>query len=98
MPRVTKARHSGRGEKANFRSLEHFQAKWTPVRVKKLRSNKDLETFSDSMGSENALGEASPAHWTNMFRALHGGRLLWGGTACSAGRKDFYPIRRCAML
>jgi hypothetical protein len=59
MPRVAKARHSGRGEKANFRSLEHFQAKWTPVRVKKMRSNKDLEIFSDSMGSENALAETA---------------------------------------
>jgi hypothetical protein len=42
---------------AEPRVLEHFQAKWTPVRVKKMRYNKDLETFSDSMGSENALGD-----------------------------------------
>jgi hypothetical protein len=35
--------------------IELFQAKGTPVRVKKMRYNKDLETFSESMGSENAL-------------------------------------------
>jgi hypothetical protein len=34
--------------------LEHFRAKWTPVRVKKMRQNKDPEPFSDSTGSENA--------------------------------------------
>jgi len=27
------------------RLLEHFQAKWMPVRVKKIRHNKDLERF-----------------------------------------------------
>jgi hypothetical protein len=36
---------------------EHFQAKWAPVRVKKMRYNKNLETVSDAMGSENALAE-----------------------------------------
>jgi glycogen(starch) synthase len=37
-------------------SLEHFPAKWTPVRVKKMRQNKGLESFSDSIRSEKALG------------------------------------------
>jgi hypothetical protein len=41
--------------------LEHFPAKWTPVRVKKMRQNKGLEIFSDSIRSEKALaGIASP--------------------------------------
>jgi hypothetical protein len=31
--------------------LEHFQAKWTPVRMKKLRQNKDLEPRFDSIKS-----------------------------------------------
>ncbi len=35
--------------------LEHFQAKWTPVRVKKMRQYKDLEPRSDSIGTEMAL-------------------------------------------
>jgi hypothetical protein len=26
-------------------ALEHFQAKWMPVRAKKMRQNKDLERF-----------------------------------------------------
>jgi hypothetical protein len=35
--------------------LEHFQAKWIPVRVKKMLQNKDLERFTDPVRSENAL-------------------------------------------
>ncbi len=36
--------------------LEHFPAKWTPVRRQKMRQNKGLEHFADPLGSENALG------------------------------------------
>ena len=35
--------------------LEHFRAKWTPVRVKKMRPNKNLERFRDSVKFGNAL-------------------------------------------
>jgi hypothetical protein len=35
--------------------FEHFQAKWIPVRVKKMLQNKDLERCADPVGSENAL-------------------------------------------
>jgi hypothetical protein len=35
--------------------LEHFRAKWTPVRVKKMRQNKNIEPRSDSIGTEKAL-------------------------------------------
>ncbi|WP_210421911.1 hypothetical protein [Bradyrhizobium nitroreducens] len=35
--------------------LERFRAKWTPVRVKKTRQNKNLELGSDSIRTENAL-------------------------------------------
>jgi hypothetical protein len=35
--------------------IEHFQAKWTPVRVKKMRENKKLEPFHVSMKHEKAL-------------------------------------------
>ena len=35
--------------------LEHFRAKWIPVRVKKMRPNKDLERFRDSVKFGNAL-------------------------------------------
>jgi hypothetical protein len=31
---------------ASILSKEHFQAKWMPVRVKKMRENKNLELFS----------------------------------------------------
>jgi hypothetical protein len=42
---------------------EHFQAKWSPVRVKKMRQNKTSELFSGSVETENALGRlrAKPA-------------------------------------
>jgi hypothetical protein len=36
-------------------TLENFQEKWTPVRVNKLRQNKNLERRSDSIRSKNAL-------------------------------------------
>jgi len=35
--------------------LEHFRAKWLPVRVKKMRQNKNLELGSDSIRTEKAL-------------------------------------------
>jgi hypothetical protein len=30
--------------------LQHFQAKWTPLRVKKMRQSKNIEPSSDSIG------------------------------------------------
>src|SRR6202035_5149615 len=36
--------------------LERFQAKWTPVRVKKTRQIKNLEPRFDSIETEKALG------------------------------------------
>jgi cytochrome c peroxidase len=44
-----------------FHALEHFQAKWTPVRVKKMRENKNLEPRFDSIKSGNALERTAPA-------------------------------------
>jgi hypothetical protein len=38
-----------------FEALERFQAKWTPVRVKKTRQNKRLEPRFDSIGTQKAL-------------------------------------------
>jgi|SRR5260370_3346739 len=38
------------------RRLERFQAKWTPVRVKKTRQIKNLEPRFDSIETETALG------------------------------------------
>jgi hypothetical protein len=35
---------------------ERFQAKWTPVRVKKTRQIKNLESRFDSVETEKALG------------------------------------------
>jgi hypothetical protein len=34
---------------------KHFRAKWMPVRVKKMRQDKNLELGSDSIGTEKAL-------------------------------------------
>jgi hypothetical protein len=36
---------------------KHFQAKWTPVRVKEMRKNKNLEYFHVSMKRENTLAK-----------------------------------------
>jgi hypothetical protein len=41
--------------KMPFEIPEHFQAKWTPVRVKKMRQNKNINPRSDSIGTEKAL-------------------------------------------
>src|SRR5882757_998754 len=40
---------------AGFSNPERFPAKWTPVRAKKTRQNKELEPRSDSIGTEKAL-------------------------------------------
>ncbi|MEM7653957.1 MAG: DsbA family protein, partial [Pseudomonadota bacterium] len=51
------------------RNLEHFAAKWTPVRGNKMRQNKQLERRSDSIRSECALDVDTlsfnilQAHW-----------------------------------
>jgi hypothetical protein len=53
------------------RRLEHFRAKWAPVRVKKMRQNKSIEPRSDSIGTEKALARRgqgsflSPSHPDN---------------------------------
>src|ERR1700722_5747606 len=44
------------GSRAYRSVLERFRAKWIPVRVKKTRQNKILEPRSDSIGTEQALG------------------------------------------
>ena len=51
------------------RRLERFQAKWTPVRIKKARQIKNLEPRFDSIEAEKALGGALPgsrAHGTKL--------------------------------
>src|SRR5437773_12250746 len=48
-------------------TLERFRAKWTPVRVKKTRQNKNLEPGSDSIGTEKAL---VPPHPDCIFDAI----------------------------
>jgi hypothetical protein len=44
--------------------LEHFQAKRIPVRVKKMRQNKNLGPRSDSIGTEKALARI-PFGWNH---------------------------------
>jgi hypothetical protein len=45
----------------NDLALEHFPAKWMPVRVAKMRQNNEIEPRSDSIGAEKALGPGSMA-------------------------------------
>src|SRR6195256_6082813 len=49
-------------------TLERFQAKWKPVRVKKTRQNKNLEPRFDSIETEKAL---VPARSVDTMRASH---------------------------
>jgi citrate/tricarballylate utilization protein len=71
-----------------WRDLEHFQAKWIPVRVKKMRKNKNLEHFHVSMKHENTLG-AGPARVsiralrTALFDVLTLRNLGGGGPGCN---------------
>ena len=51
-----------------FTSLERFRAKWTPVRVKKTRQNKNLEPGSDSIRTEKAPVELRL--WANSGHAV----------------------------
>jgi len=44
-------------------AIAHFQAKWTPVRVKKMRSLNKLDASFRSSGSENAIGDRSQWPW-----------------------------------
>jgi hypothetical protein len=39
--------------------LEHFQAKWEPVRRPEMRQNKEIERFHDSTQHESALSGQS---------------------------------------
>jgi hypothetical protein len=51
--------------------LEHFRAKWVPVRVKKTRQNKKIEPRSDSIGTERALLDPlDAAGWRQSDRAV----------------------------
>src|ERR1700690_2145690 len=50
---------SGRDSGYGYR-LKRFQAKWTPVRVKKTRQIKNLEPRFDSIETEMALVSSSP--------------------------------------
>jgi hypothetical protein len=45
-----------RGVETGFRSqLEHFQAKWEPVRRPEMRQFKEIERFRDPTQTESAL-------------------------------------------
>jgi hypothetical protein len=58
-------------------ALEHFQAKRAPVRVKKMRQNKNLERRSDSLGTGKALAPAAmrphPLLWLTPYAAFEFG-------------------------
>jgi hypothetical protein len=48
-------RSRGRGSWIKFDHLEHFQAKWKPVRRPEMRQNKKTVRFHDSPLIESAL-------------------------------------------
>jgi len=58
-PREPGTRTAGLDQEASVETrrewLERLPAKWKPVRVKKTRQNKNLESRSDSIGTEKAL-------------------------------------------
>ena len=52
----------GGHEPSYVERLEHFRAKWVPVRVKKMRQNKEIEHFRDSEKRGNALAKLQRRH------------------------------------
>jgi len=49
--------------------LEHFPAKWMPVRVEKMRQIKKLEPFPYSIEAGNAI-ERDAKKWIPVFRKI----------------------------
>ena len=56
-------------ETDNVASLERFQAKWRPVRIKKTRQIKNLEPRFDFIETEKALGEPSVSRMRSLSRS-----------------------------
>jgi hypothetical protein len=77
-------------------ALENFQAKWIPVRVKKMRQNKNLEPRSDSIGTETALAASAKTGFTRASFAEAVFALVkpryWGYTAGRARSCRFADI------
>ena len=63
--------------------LERFRAKWVPVRVRKTRSNKDMEPRSDSIGTEMGPGSCSSIPLKDI---RSGGRGRLAGTPAAVVR------------
>jgi hypothetical protein len=60
LPGLQARRRRGACHRAALRAdplapLEHFQAKWEPVRRPEMRQNKEIERFHDSTQHESAL-------------------------------------------
>src|SRR6202166_1272194 len=78
---VRRARARHRGDPAvRRRKLKRFQAKWTPVRVKKTRQIKNLEPRFDSIETEKAL---APYGWRFRRRNLTASAIDCARTAAS---------------
>src|SRR5436190_18824845 len=50
--------------------LERFRAKWIPVRVKKMRQNKNLEPGSDLIRTDKALDDLACAQFRDRLRVI----------------------------
>jgi hypothetical protein len=51
--------------------IEHFQAKWEPVRRPEMRQLKEIERFRDSTQTESALSPSAPQSlgpWQTILR------------------------------
>jgi hypothetical protein len=58
------------------KALERFQAKWTPVRVKKTRQIKNLEPRFDSIEAEKALAVLDASGTADGFNNLGGRNIM----------------------
>ena len=84
-PSEIAAGESATGQKAVQRArLEHFQAKWTPVRRPEMRPIKHLERFPDSHQTGSALAPPLMA-WEPAGRKAQPKAALGGASACLVG-------------
>ena len=81
------------------RFLERFRAKWIPVRVKKTRQNKRLESGSDSIRTDKALSP-SPCSTDGKHRFLRARASARGNhvTLRDQSARDAVHRRRCGEI
>jgi hypothetical protein len=77
--------------------LEHFQAKWEPVRRPEMRQNKKIERFHDSTQHESALVTRASARFpqTRSYGKRSPGTQEFGGGELEGFDKD--AARSCRV-